>query len=131
MAVPQAALPVLAKVLEKLPLDAAKLVVGYLKEPHPTAVLISQLTFKRDEDDCLTVSGPGLRQYGDRYGVLTPVSLNGSNPYAKCKDDYYWWIEFDYSRPNGKPRTRAFLHRRPGDDYNKSVDEIRRWSRYI
>jgi hypothetical protein len=94
----------LPKVLEKLPPNAANLVVQCLRKKHPTAVLISKLGFDHSTDPhervpALNVTGPGLRVSGERYGRI--ASVDG---YTFLPDEFGGWMQrFFYDPKDGEP----------------------------
>jgi hypothetical protein len=93
-----------SKVLEKLPAEAANLVVQCLRKKHPTALLISKLKFTHETDPyervpALNVSGPGLRISGCGYGRI--ASIEG---YTWQPDGFDGWMQrFFYDPRVGEP----------------------------
>jgi hypothetical protein len=91
MAVPKDLGMILPKALEGLPQEVVRLVADYLKEPHPLAALVSELTFKR-YSRCMAISGPFQRN-----GVSFPG------------------MELHYDRKTGRPTSEACIHFGPLD----------------
>ena len=125
---------ILGKLPVTLPVEAENLIVQCLRKKHPTALLISQLCFDREEEDViygipasLSVSGPSVRLPGDTYGHLLPA---GMHLYLGVYTRY-----FSYDAFTGRPHRRwstAFDRRRPRQaPVSDSEDEIERWLRYV
>ena len=136
-------MPWLTRVLAKLPVtlpdEAKNLIIQCLRKKHPTALLISQLCFDREEEDViygipasLSVSGPSVRLPGDTYGHLLPAEIHF---YLRRIGDGACTRNFSYDTFTGRPRrhwSTTFDRRRPSLTLDSdSEDEIERWLRYV